>query len=137
MNSSEMKILHQIFLGLPGTSEPRLVVLHLLIDKCKSHKACLETLGGVAFFMNLLADPHAPIAYPVVLSFKFMSIVVDKCRYYVAHFLMERFGAERPEDYRIILSQLLSKAVESNNEQLVSNPYFQFRAILELSSKKP
>lgn len=55
----------------------------------------------------------------------------------MAHFLMERFGAERPEDYRIILSQLLNKAVESNNEQLVSNPFFQFRAILELSSKKP
>lgn len=58
-----MKVLHQIFLGLPGTSEPRLVVLHLLIDKCKSHKNCLEALGGVAFFMNLLDDPCAPIAY--------------------------------------------------------------------------
>ncbi len=57
-------------------------------------------------------------------------------RYHVAHFLIEQFAAERPDDYRIILSQLLSKAMETNNEQLVSNPYFQFRGILELSASK-
>eukprot|EP00026_Physarum_polycephalum_P000444 Phypoly_transcript_00445.p1 GENE.Phypoly_transcript_00445~~Phypoly_transcript_00445.p1 ORF type:complete len:1231 (+),score=179.96 Phypoly_transcript_00445:1041-4733(+) len=118
LNGIDIKILHHIFNYLPATSEPRLVVLHFLIDKCKTQKSCLESLGGIAFFIRLLADSHAPIAY------------------YVAHFLLERFAAERPDSYRIILSQLLSKAVESNNEQLVSNPYFQFRAILELSASK-
>jgi hypothetical protein len=82
--------------------------------------------------MGLSATLHTSLCHTVLTCHHALTVK----RYYVAHFLLERFAAERPDDYRIILSQLLSKAVESNNEQLVSNPYFQFRAILELSASK-
>ena len=47
--------------------------------------------------------------------------------------ILEQFESESPEQYRAILAKLLIKAQEEDDENLVSNPYLQIKAIINMS----
>lgn len=60
--------LRDIFLRLPPrlTSLVRVMLLYLLIDKCKDSKTDMQTVGGNTFFKNLLDDNDPQISLYVL-----------------------------------------------------------------------
>jgi hypothetical protein len=46
---------------------------------------------------------------------------------------LDQFELESPEQYRAILAKLLIKAQEQDDENIVSNPYLQIKAIIKMS----
>ncbi|EGC32522.1 hypothetical protein DICPUDRAFT_98853 [Dictyostelium purpureum] len=99
-----------------NTKEQRLFLLHILIQRCNDEED-LKKVGGISFFKNLLSDLSTQIAY------------------HASYFLLTQLEAESPEEYRSILTRLLSKARENNDENLISNPFFQVQGIIEMTHK--
>ncbi|GAM21301.1 hypothetical protein SAMD00019534_044760 [Acytostelium subglobosum LB1] len=111
--------LHYSFANIPTLEryyEPRLMLLHLLLLRC-SDAEDLAKIGGIGFFKNLMHDSCTQIAY------------------HSSYFLLTQLEAESPEQYRSILTRLLSKARENNDENLISNPFFQVQGIIDMTHK--
>lgn len=51
-----------------------------------------------------------------------------------SRFLIDKLQKEQPEYFNMVVNTLLAKAVDLNDEKLVSNPYLQIKAILEMST---
>eukprot|EP01098_Paradermamoeba_levis_P007457 TRINITY_DN3087_c0_g1_i1.p1 TRINITY_DN3087_c0_g1~~TRINITY_DN3087_c0_g1_i1.p1 ORF type:complete len:281 (+),score=79.75 TRINITY_DN3087_c0_g1_i1:516-1358(+) len=116
----DLAILRHIFLGLPcrGFSSLRLTLLHLIIHKFGQEKIDLENeLFGMRFFRGLLNDTNPKIAY------------------HASGFLLTQMQKERPDEYQSILTSLLAKAQETNDEQMLANPYMQIQEMISLSKK--
>ncbi|GAM22350.1 hypothetical protein SAMD00019534_055250 [Acytostelium subglobosum LB1] len=113
-------IIHYLFSNISPSNdkyfEPRLVLLHLLIMRCRDAET-LEKAGGISFFKSLMHDPCTQIAY------------------HSSYFLLSQLEAESPEQYRSILTRLLTKARENNDENLISNPFFQVQGIISMTHK--
>lgn len=50
-------------------------------------------------------------------------------------FIIEQLEEQSPEQYIEILSKLLIKAQEEDDENIISNHYLQIKSILEMSDK--
>eukprot|EP01105_Mastigella_eilhardi_P027050 TRINITY_DN8141_c0_g1_i1.p1 TRINITY_DN8141_c0_g1~~TRINITY_DN8141_c0_g1_i1.p1 ORF type:complete len:199 (+),score=58.91 TRINITY_DN8141_c0_g1_i1:267-863(+) len=96
----------------PIHTDVRAAATLLLAQRCKGGGDALEAVGGTVFFYNLLSDLNPRVAY------------------YASRFLLEHFDQEKPEEYRNCLTRLVSKARETEDENLVSNPYLQVKALL-------
>jgi len=109
-----ISVIHHIFMNLtqPNRKDIRAALLVFMIEQCKS-KIKLESIGGVNFFKNLLGGRDPQIAF------------------HASRFLVEHLKSERPEKYKALLEDLLSKAQETNDEKLLENPYLQIREILK------
>jgi len=109
-----ISVIHHIFMNLnqPTRKDIRAVLLVFMIEQCKS-KIKLESIGGVSFFKHLLGGRDPQIAF------------------HASRFLVEHLKSERPEKYKALLEDLLSKAQETNDEKLLENPYLQIREILK------
>ncbi|KAH3763203.1 Armadillo-type fold [Pelomyxa schiedti] len=94
--------------------EVRAIAVKLLAERCKrlNGKKLLESLGGTVFFINFVSDTNPIVAY------------------YASQFLVDHIGHEQPEDYRVFMTRMLAKARLTNDENLVSNPYYQMKAIM-------
>jgi hypothetical protein len=104
--------------NLPGaTSDIRATLVLLLIGKCTIDPSSFQEVGGEDFFGVLLDDTDSRVAY------------------YSSTFLLKRMMTEEPERYQRMLSSLVAKAQQSNNEKLLENPYLQMRGILQLSNE--
>jgi len=55
--------------------------------------------------------------------------------YVAGKYIIEQLEEEDPEQYRAILSKLLIKAQEEDDENIVSNHYLQIKAILAMSEE--
>ncbi|KYQ89125.1 hypothetical protein DLAC_10365 [Tieghemostelium lacteum] len=97
------------------TNDQRVFLLHLLIQRCSKDPEDLSRVGGIGFFKSLLNDTSTQVAY------------------HSSYFLLTQLESESPEQYRSILTRLLSKARENNNENLISNPFFQVQGIIEMT----
>jgi hypothetical protein len=51
-----------------------------------------------------------------------------------SRFLIDKLQKEQPENFNMVVNTLLAKAVDLNDEKLVSNPYLQIKAIFEMNS---
>jgi len=114
-----INIIHYLFSNITesnNTKEQRLFLLHLLIQRSHDSEDLLK-IGGIVFFKNLLSDLNTQIAY------------------HSSYFLLTQLEAESPEQYRTILTRLLTKARENNDENLISNPFFQVQGIIEMTHK--
>ncbi|WOH02547.1 hypothetical protein DCAR_0521936 [Daucus carota subsp. sativus] len=101
--------------NIPGaTSDIRATLLLLLVGKCTAEPAAFQEVGGDDFFRELLDDTDSRVAY------------------YSSTFLLKRMMTEEPESYQRMLSNLVYRAQQSNNEKLLENPYLQMRGILQL-----
>ncbi|KAK1396296.1 Vacuolar protein sorting/targeting protein like [Heracleum sosnowskyi] len=101
--------------NIPGaTSDIRATLLLLLVGKCTAEPAAFREVGGDDFFRELLDDTDSRVAY------------------YSSTFLLKRMMTEEPESYQRMLSNLVYRAQQSNNEKLLENPYLQMRGILQL-----
>ncbi|EFA76942.1 hypothetical protein PPL_09694 [Heterostelium album PN500] len=119
IKSINVVILQYVFSNITSAdryNETRMVLLHLLILRCNESED-LAKIGGISFFKNLMNDPCTPIAY------------------HSSYFLLTQLEAESPEQYRSILQRLLSKARENNDENLISNPFFQVQGIIDMTHK--
>ncbi len=88
-------------------------VLHLLMGRCCADASALASIGGNAFFVDLLteADPRV--------------------RYYAALFVLRSLVTGQPQAYRRALRQVAARAQQANDERLLCNPYLQVKAMLE------
>ncbi|KAF2073610.1 hypothetical protein CYY_005067 [Polysphondylium violaceum] len=119
LKSININIIHYLFSNITesnNTREQRLFLLHLLIQRSHDSDDLLK-IGGIVFFKNLLSDLNTQIAY------------------HSSYFLLTQLEAESPEQYRTILTRLLTKARENNDENLISNPFFQVQGIIEMTHK--
>ncbi|EGG20013.1 hypothetical protein DFA_07129 [Cavenderia fasciculata] len=119
LKSINISILQYLFNNISPIerfSEQRLVLVHLLILRCHDPED-LARVGGIGFFKSLLNDSCTQIAY------------------HSSYFLLTQLESESPEQYRSILTRLLSKARENNDENLISNPFFQVQGIIEMTHK--
>lgn len=103
------EIFCHLFTNLPARQQARVTLLLLIIEHCKN-KTVLQKVGGLSFFRSLLTD------YPDIV-------------YYASRFLIEQFQSEKPEQFQALLTQLVNKAQQTNNEQLLDNSYLQIRAL--------
>eukprot|EP00339_Tiarina_fusa_P027136 CAMPEP_0117012176 /NCGR_PEP_ID=MMETSP0472-20121206/10304_1 /TAXON_ID=693140 ORGANISM="Tiarina fusus, Strain LIS" /NCGR_SAMPLE_ID=MMETSP0472 /ASSEMBLY_ACC=CAM_ASM_000603 /LENGTH=322 /DNA_ID=CAMNT_0004715179 /DNA_START=126 /DNA_END=1091 /DNA_ORIENTATION=- len=95
-------------------TEIRLAVLLVLIEKSMIPEN-LEEIGGIPFFRKLLASRESAIAY------------------HASRFLIDQLEAEKPEEYKDIMSAFLNKAQQTKNETLVANSYLQIKALIRSS----
>lgn len=112
----DISILHYIFVNLPPryTCQMRAALLHLLIERCRRFSEEIDTIGGTGFFKKLLNENDPQISY------------------LASRFLIDKLQREKPEQFADIINTLLARAVEAYDEKLVSNPYLQIKAILEM-----
>eukprot|EP01122_Echinamoeba_exundans_P011362 TRINITY_DN4494_c0_g1_i1.p1 TRINITY_DN4494_c0_g1~~TRINITY_DN4494_c0_g1_i1.p1 ORF type:complete len:1100 (-),score=161.24 TRINITY_DN4494_c0_g1_i1:652-3951(-) len=112
----DISILHFTFSNLPPryTCQMRAALLHLIIERCKARKEDIEAVGGTTFFKKLLNENDPQISY------------------LASRFLIDMLQKEKPEQFSDIINTLLARAVEAYDEKLVSNPYLQIKAILEM-----
>jgi hypothetical protein len=96
------------------TCQMRAALLHLIIERCKASKEDIEAVGGTTFFKRLLNENDPQISY------------------LASRFLIDMLQKEKPEQFSDIINTLLARAVEAYDEKLVSNPYLQIKAILEM-----
>jgi hypothetical protein len=47
--------------------------------------------------------------------------------------LIDKLQKEQPDNFNMVVNTLLAKAVDLNDEKLVSNPYLQIKAIFEMN----
>lgn len=52
---------------------------------------------------------------------------------HASRFLIDQLEAEKPEEYKDIMSVFLNKAQQTNNETLVANSYLQIKALIRSS----
>eukprot|EP01125_Pyxidicula_operculata_P022905 TRINITY_DN9671_c0_g1_i1.p1 TRINITY_DN9671_c0_g1~~TRINITY_DN9671_c0_g1_i1.p1 ORF type:complete len:966 (+),score=154.69 TRINITY_DN9671_c0_g1_i1:47-2944(+) len=114
LNKIELKLFRYIFINLPHrfTSKMRLLVLYIIFHRCKSRQD-FEMIGGTLFYKKLLSDKDPHVAF------------------LASRLLIDTIQKEKPEEFKKILSILMSKAVESNDEKILSNPYLQIKTILD------
>ncbi|KAM7492061.1 hypothetical protein LguiA_034982 [Lonicera macranthoides] len=135
--------------NLPGaTSDIRATLLLLLIGKCTIDPSAFEHVGGEDFFRALLDDTDSRVAYysstfllkasifvffPYNLVMKLLFDMAAQTDMMIG--ILQRMMTEEPERYQRMLSSLVAKAQQSNNEKLLENPYLQMRGILQLSTE--
>mmetsp|Transcript_5780 Transcript_5780/g.16222 ORF Transcript_5780/g.16222 Transcript_5780/m.16222 type:complete len:1192 (-) Transcript_5780:298-3873(-) len=96
------------------TGTLRSALLLLVIGRSAAHPTTLKTLGGDGWFHRLLHD-HDP-----------------NVRYYAAVFLLKRLMCAQPSQYHKALHRLLLHAQQTDDQDLVINPYLQMSAMLEM-----
>jgi len=113
-----IEILLHLFTHLPPrmNSATRPVVLHFLTERCKHSASDLDTVGGSSFFKKLLTENDPLISY------------------LASRFLIDKLQKEQPDNFNMVVNTLLAKAVDMNDEKLVSNPYLQIKAIFEMNT---
>jgi len=113
-----INLLQHLFVQLSEDPSPKKVVLlQLIIELCKS-KSLLECIGGVGFFQRILASRDPRTAY-----------IAGK-------YIIEQLEDEDPEQYHSILSKLLIKAQEVDDENIISNHYLQIKIILDMKTEE-
>ncbi|KAL4856367.1 hypothetical protein ACK3TF_003171 [Chlorella vulgaris] len=94
--------------------DSRASVLLLLMGRCAHDSGALRALGGAAFFTSLLSEPDVRV------------------RHYAAVFVLRQLMLQQPLQYRRALRGVVTRAQSANDEKLLSNPYLQLRAMLDL-----
>eukprot|EP00873_Tetraselmis_striata_P022035 jgi/Tetstr1/442299/TSEL_030440.t1 len=92
----------------------RSALLLLIIGRCAAQPAALKTLGGEGWFHRLLNHADASVSY------------------YSAVFLLTRLMASQPVRYHKALHRLVLHAQQTDDEELLTNPYLQISAMLEM-----
>jgi hypothetical protein len=118
LENVHIDILLHLFKHLPPrmNSATRPVVLHFLTERCKHSASDLDAVGGSSFFKQLLTENDPLISY------------------LASRFLIDKLQKEQPENFNMVVNTLLAKAVDLNDEKLVSNPYLQIKAIFEMNT---
>jgi len=109
-------IFHHLFVHLPPREieEVKVAILYIIMERCRRFSKDWDAVGGRAFFNKLISDSDPQISF------------------LASRFLIDKLQKEQPEQFKQIVNTLLDRAVETNDEQIVSNPYLQIKAILEM-----
>jgi hypothetical protein len=119
-----ISILHHIFITLTKRANRirdrdahianvRVVLLILIIEKCKN-QSVLDSIGGMTFFASLLREDQEPAI-----------------AYHAAQYYMKQVSQMFPDQYYAYLERLIAEAQRSDNPLLLQNPYLQFSGLLE------
>jgi len=84
-----------------------------MIELCR-HKVLLESIGGQNFFKMLLSSRDPQIAY------------------HASRFFIDQIKSERPEYFRTLMSSIVAKAQQANDERIIDNPYLQIHSIVNI-----
>ncbi|KAL0478176.1 hypothetical protein AKO1_008464 [Acrasis kona] len=119
-----ISILHHVFVTLTKRSKRgeedegdvlvknvRIVLLILIIEKCKINQSVLDSIGGMSFFATLLDDRDASVAF------------------YSAQYYMDQLSQVFPEKYYKYLEQVIPRAQKNDDSVLLHNPYLLLKGI--------
>ena len=103
-------IFQYIFLNIRSNehASARIVALLLLIQRC-SDRTVLDAIGGLTFFKSLLDHHDSAVAF------------------HASRFLLDQLMNEKPDEYRVFLNRLIAHAQQTNNENLLDNPFLQIK----------
>jgi len=96
------------------TASLRSALLLLVIGRCSVQPTTLKMLGGEGWFHRLLNDHDANV------------------RYYAAVFLLKRLMTSQPARYHKALHRLLLHAQQTDDHELLKNPYLQISAMFDM-----
>ena len=115
-----ISLFSQLFTHLPTrkSRHHRVALLLIMINKCQNKKADLDTLD-ISFFRNLLKSRDPEIAL------------------HAAKFLLDQLNTSKPEEYRTIISRLLSLAQKTGDETLLTNPFLQIISLVNRGRQAP